>query len=396
MTPPSPYTLFTSESVGPGHPDKVADQIADSILDACLAQDPYSRVACEVLVKSNLVVLAGEVTTRAQLDYSAVARQAIRQAGYTDPVGVFCADTVFIMESLTQQSCDIARGVDAQAAPGKSSSQQGAGDQGLMFGYACDQTPELLPLPIVLAHRLMQQAWLLRCNGTLPWLGSDMKTQVTVAYQGSQPVAVQHVVLSVQHTESMQLEALREHAYRDIIQAVIPPALRSPELQCWINPTGRFVIGGPQGDAGLTGRKLMVDTYGGWARHGGGAFSGKDPSKVDRSAAYMARWVAKHLVAAGLAREAEVQVSYAIGHCQPIHLGVCTRGTSPYSDAALLDAVCQVFSFRPADIIAQLQLLQPLYASTACWGHFTQAHLPWEQTPHTSKLRHALGLPDLP
>ena len=382
--------VFSSESVGEGHPDKVADLISDSVLDACLAQDRTSRVACETMVKSNMVILAGEITTRAKLNYEAIVRAAIRDIGYTNTDDVFHADTVFINNYLTRQSPDISQGVDAKKARGKKTSEQGAGDQGLMFGYACRETPELMPTPVMFAHRLGRRLTQLRKSGVVNWLRPDAKSQVSIRYVDDRPVAVENVVISTQHTESVTHGQIEEYLIENVIKKVIPSRLLTSKTQFLINQTGRFVVGGPQGDSGLTGRKIIVDTYGGWGRHGGGAFSGKDPSKVDRSAAYMARWVAKNIVASGLADIAELQLAYAIGYPDPVSVYVDTMGTGKVSDEKIAKAVTKVFGFKPADIVSQLKLLRPLYRQTTNYGHFGKAGLPWEQTNKASALRAAV------
>jgi S-adenosylmethionine synthetase len=380
--------VFSSESVGEGHPDKVADLISDSVLDACLAQDKHSRVACETLVKSNQVVVAGEITIpkigRKPIDtvinISDVVRNAIREIGYVNDDDVFHADKVFIHNLLTTQSPDIAQGVDAVKAKGKKKAEQGAGDQGLMFGYACRETPELMPTPIMFAHRLGRELTRIRKSGKVHWLRPDAKSQVSVRYEHDQPVAVENVVISTQHTADVAHGQIEEFLIENVIRKVIPARFLTAKTQVLINPTGRFVVGGPQGDSGLTGRKIIVDTYGGWGRHGGGAFSGKDPSKVDRSAAYMSRWVAKNIVASGLAEMVELQLAYAIGYPDPVSVYVDTFGTGKISDERIARAVTQVFGFKPADIIKQLDLLRPIYRQTTNYGHFGKAGLPWEQT----------------
>jgi S-adenosylmethionine synthetase len=382
--------VFSSESVGEGHPDKVADLISDSVLDACLAQDRRSRVACETLVKSNQVVVAGEITTRAAVNYEQVVRAAIREIGYVHDDDVFHADKVFIHNLLTRQSPDIAQGVDARKARGKRTAEQGAGDQGLMFGYACRETPELMPTPVMLAHRLGRALTAIRKRGAAKWLRPDAKSQVSVRYEDGRPVEVVNVVISTQHTADVGHEEIADFLIRRVIRRVIPARLLGARTEFLINPTGRFVVGGPDGDSGLTGRKIIVDTYGGWGRHGGGAFSGKDPSKVDRSAAYMCRWVAKNIVAAGLADCAELQVAYAIGHPQPVSVYVDTAGTGRVSDERIVRAVNRVFSFKPADIIRQLDLLRPIYRQTTNYGHFGKPGLPWEETNRTAALRAAV------
>lgn len=382
--------VFSSESVGEGHPDKVADLISDSVLDACLAQDKYSRVACETMVKSNMVILAGEITTKAKLNYEAIVRDAIRDIGYVNSDDVFHADTVFINNYLTRQSPDISQGVDAKKAKGKKTAEQGAGDQGLMFGYACNETPELMPTPVMFAHRLGRELTRIRKSGKVNWLRPDAKSQVSVRYENDKPVAVENVVISTQHTADVSHDKIESYLIDNVVKKVIPARLLTKKTEFLINPTGRFVIGGPQGDSGLTGRKIIVDTYGGWGRHGGGAFSGKDPSKVDRSAAYMCRWVAKTIVAAGLADLAELQVAYAIGHPEPVSVYVDTMGTGKVSDEKIAKAVTKVFNFKPAAIVSQLNLLRPIYRQTTNYGHFGKKTLPWEQTTKAAALIAAL------
>lgn len=386
---------FSSESVGAGHPDKVADFISDCVLDACLAQDPHSRVACETLVKDGNVVLAGEITTSATPDIEGIVRNAIREIGYVDARddAVFHAGTVKILNFLGQQSPDIAQGVDAAAAAGKSTAEQGAGDQGIMFGYATDETPELMPAPIMFAHRILRKLEEIRKNpaeAAARWLRPDCKSQVAVRYENGVPAAIENVVLSTQHTEDVSHEEIVKFG-EALIRSVLPAEFISSETKFFINPTGKFVIGGPNGDAGLTGRKIIVDTYGGVGRHGGGAFSGKDPSKVDRSGAYMCRWVAKNIVAAGWAKRCELQVAYAIGEPEPTSIHIDTFGTGTISDEKIIAAVKKVFSFKPAAIIAQLDLLRPIYAGTVQYGHFTKAELPWEQLNKVEALKEALG-----
>lgn len=373
--------IFTSESVGEGHPDKVADYISDSILDACLAQDKTSRVACETLVKSNMVIIAGELTTKAVINPEKIARQAIREIGYCrrQDDDVFNADSVFFMNLLTEQSPDIAQGVDARDAEGKGHAEQGAGDQGIMFGFATNETPELLPAPIIFAHKLLIELAKRRKNGTVSWLRPDCKSQVAVSYDESgRPVHIENVVISTQHTEDVTHETIYKYCVK-LIQEVLSSELLDEKTEYFINPTGKFVIGGPHGDSGLTGRKIIVDTYGGMGRHGGGAFSGKDPSKVDRSAAYMCRWVAKHIVAAGLADKCELQVAYAIGYPSPVSIRVDTFGTGKVEERTIENALEGIFSFKPADMVEQLNLLQPIYRKTTHYGHFTDPSLPWEQ-----------------
>ncbi len=352
--------LFTSESVTEGHPDKIADQISDAVLDAILTADPAARVACETLVTTGLAVIAGEITTSAYVHLPEVVRQTIHDIGYNDADFGFDAKTCAVMSTIDRQSPDIAQGVDTG----------GAGDQGMMFGYATDETPELMPLPIQLAHALTHRLSALRKDGTLPWLRPDGKAQVSVVYEGDRPIAVDTVVVSTQHDEKVSNTKLRQAILRDVIEATIPEQFRSRKVKHHINPTGRFVIGGPQGDAGLTGRKIIVDTYGGMGRHGGGAFSGKDPSKVDRSACYAARWVAKNIVAAKLAHRCEVQLAYAIGVAEPVSVYVQTFGTGAVPDRAIEAAVNEVFDLTPRGISRDLDLRKPIYRPTAAYGHF--------------------------
>jgi len=383
--------VFSSESVGEGHPDKVADLISDSVLDACLAQDRSSRVACETLVKSNQVVIAGEITTRAKLNYEQIVRAAIREIGYVNDDDVFHADKVFVHNLITRQSPDIAQGVDARKVKGKKSAEQGAGDQGLMFGYACNETRELMPTPIMFAHRLGRGLTALRKSGKVDWLRPDAKSQVSVRYVDGRPVEVVNVVISTQHTAEVPHRKIEAYLIDNLIRKLLPARLLTKKTEFLINPTGRFVVGGPEGDTGLTGRKIIVDSYGGWGRHGGGAFSGKDPSKVDRSAAYLCRWVAKNIVAAGLADAVELQVAYAIGHPEPVSVYVDTMGTGKVADAKITRAVSRVFSFKPADIVTQLDLLRPIYRQTTNYGHFGKAGLPWEKTNRVAALRAAIA-----
>ncbi|MDB6064646.1 MAG: metK [Pedosphaera sp.] len=386
--------IFSSESVGEGHPDKVCDTISDAVLDACLAQDPRSRVACETYAKANLVVVGGEITTKAELDFSAIARQAIREIGYTHDDDVFHADRVLIMNAITSQSPDIAQGVDAKAAEGKDTAEQGAGDQGLMFGYACTETPELMPAPIMYAHQLGRELTRIRKAGQVEWLRPDAKSQVSVQYENDQPVRITNVVVSTQHAYDVKHKEIKDFITKEVIKKVLPAHLLDKKTQFLINPTGRFVVGGPQGDTGLTGRKIIVDSYGGMGRHGGGAFSGKDPSKVDRSAAYMGRYVAKNIVAAGLATSAEIQFAYAIGYPDPVSVCVNTFGTGVVSDEALEKAVVEVFSFKPAAIIKQLNLLRPIYSKTTNYGHFGKVDdlnsITWEKTDKAAALKRAV------
>jgi S-adenosylmethionine synthetase len=380
--------LFTSESVSEGHPDKVADQISDAVLDAILSQDTSSRVAAETLVKDNLVVLAGEITTRALVNYDAVARQTIKRIGYTDPKIGFDTHTCTVLVAYGQQSPNIAQGVDE----GKGLDlEQGAGDQGLMFGYACDETPSLMPLPIYLAHRLVERQSELRRDGRMPWLRPDAKSQVTVRYANGRPDSIETVVLSTQHAPGMQHKQIEEAVIENVIKPVLPKNLVKGKIKYLVNPTGSFEIGGPKGDCGLTGRKIIVDTYGGSAPHGGGAFSGKDPSKVDRSAAYAARYVAKNIVAAGLASKCLVQVSYAIGVAQPTSVMVTTQGTGKISDDKLAAMVLRNFDLRPKGIIQMLDLLRPIYEKTAAYGHFgrEEPEFTWEATDKALALKAA-------
>ncbi len=377
--------LFTSESVSEGHPDKVADQISDAILDAMLEQDPHSRVAVETLVTTGLVVLAGEVRTKAHVDVQQVARQVIRDIGYTDPLLRFDADSCGVLSSIHEQSPDIAQGVDGQA-------DLGAGDQGLMFGYACRETPELMPMPISFAHALVRELARIRKETDLmPYLRPDAKSQVTIEYEDDRktPRRVHTVVVSTQHSEEVTRAQIEADIRTHLLPGVIPPELMDDDLILHVNPTGRFVIGGPHGDAGLTGRKIIVDTYGGKGAHGGGAFSGKDPSKVDRSGAYAARHVAKNLVAAGLADEVEVQIAYAIGVAEPVSIDVNTFGTGLLSDDRLVDVVRETFDLRPAAIIQRLQLLRPQYRATAAYGHFGRPGFAWEALDHVEQLQAA-------
>jgi S-adenosylmethionine synthetase len=398
--------IFSSESVGEGHPDKVSDTISDAILDACLAVDKTSRVACETFVKSNQVVVGGEITipklqncatgTTKPLDsvinVGSVVRAAIRGIGYVNDDDVFHADKVFINNFLTIQSPDIAQGVDAKKAKGKKTAEQGAGDQGIMFGYASNETPELMPAPIMYAHRLGRELTKIRKAGKAAWLRPDAKSQVSVEYVDGKPTRITNVVISTQHAASVEHREIERFCIENVIKKVLPARMITPKTEFLINPTGRFVVGGPQGDSGLTGRKIIVDTYGGMGRHGGGAFSGKDPSKVDRSAAYMGRWVAKNIVAAKLAAKVEIQFAYAIGHPHPVSVHVDTFGTGSVSDARILKAVLKVFSFKPADIVAQLNLLRPIYSKTTNYGHFGKSDkdLTWETTNKVEALLKAI------
>jgi S-adenosylmethionine synthetase len=374
---------FTSESVTEGHPDKMADQISDAVLDAMIAGDPRSRVACETLVTTGLVIVAGEITSGASVDIAEVARNTIWEIGYTDSSIGFDGSTCAVMVSVHKQSPDIAMGVDAT-----DDKEQGAGDQGLMFGYAIDETPELMPSPIMWAHKLALRLTEVRKNETLPFLRPDGKTQVTVRYEGGVPVGIDAIVVSAQHTPDVSNQTIHEGIIEEVIRKVIPQDLIGKQTKIYINPTGRFVIGGPNGDTGLTGRKIIIDTYGGWSRHGGGAFSGKDPSKVDRSASYMARYIAKNIVAAGLAKKCEIQLSYAIGVAEPVAVMVDTFGTGAVPDGILSRAVREIFDLTPAGIIKMLDLLRPIYRTTAAYGHFGQQYpeFTWERTDKVAEL----------
>lgn len=390
--------LFTSESVSEGHPDKIADQISDAILDAMLEQDPDSRVACETSVTTGLVLVFGEISTKAYVDIQKVVRQTIREIGYTDASIGFDGDTCAVLVAIDEQSPDIAQGVDdsLETRDGDTDplDQIGAGDQGLMFGYAVDETPEYMPLPITLSHALMRKIASLRKSGTIPYLRPDAKAEVTVEYDDNdQPMRVDTVVLSTQHDPDVTLDQIRQDVIDQVIKAVIPAKLLDDQTKYFINPTGRFVIGGPQGDAGLTGRKIIVDTYGGAARHGGGAFSGKDATKVDRSASYAARYIAKNIVAAELAKKCEVQIAYAIGVAEPVSVSINTFGTGTVKESALAAAVRQLFDLRPAGIIQMLDLKWPIYKQTAAYGHFgrTDIDLPWEHLDKVDALKAALN-----
>lgn len=378
--------LFTSESVSEGHPDKVADQISDAILDAILQQDPHARVACETMCSTGLIVLSGEITTHATIDYNVIPRDTVREIGYTSSEIGFDASTCAVLTAFNKQSPDIAQGVNRSK---EEEMDQGAGDQGLMFGYACDETPQLMPLPIYYAHRLVEQQAKLRKSGKLPWLRPDAKSQVSVRYVDGQPKNIETVVISTQHDPDISNGDLSEGIIEEIIKPVLPAEMLSEHIQYLINPTGRFVVGGPMGDCGLTGRKIIVDTYGGTAHHGGGAFSGKDPSKVDRSAAYAARYVAKNIVAAGLARKCEVQVAYAIGVARPVSLMVETFGTGRVSDEKLVELITRNFDLRPRAIIHELDLLRPIYGKTAAYGHFgrEESSFTWEKTDIAERLK---------
>ena len=384
--------IFSSESVGEGHPDKVCDTISDAVLDACLTQDPKSRVACETYAKSNIVIVGGEITTKAKLDYVQIVRDAVREIGYVNDDDIFHADKIFINNIITAQSPDIAQGVNEAAADGKATAEQGAGDQGLMFGYACNETPELMPAPIMFAHRLGRALTRIRKAGKVGWLRPDAKSQVSVIYEDNKPVGISNVVISTQHAEGVDNDTIRDFLMENVIRAELPPEMLNDKTEFLINPTGRFVIGGPQGDTGLTGRKIIVDTYGGWGRHGGGAFSGKDPSKVDRSAAYMGRWVAKNVVAAGLATHCEVQFAYAIGWPDPVSVHVDTFETNTVDEEKIQDAIKEVFSFKPRRIIEQLDLLRPIYSKTTNYGHFGKddPDITWENTDKAEELKAAV------
>ena len=380
--------LFTSESVSMGHPDKLADQISDGVLDALFAKDPYSRVACETLVTTGMAVVAGEITTKATIDYSEVVRRVIREVGYIDDEHGISANTCAVLLSLDRQSPDIAQGVNEDSAKGK---EIGAGDQGLMFGYACNDTAELMPLPIALAHRILARLTAARFAKEVSWLRPDSKSQVTVEFCGTKPVRVDTVVVSTQHSPDVTHEQIREYVINQIINPVLPKELVTGPVTYHVNPTGRFVVGGPHGDCGLTGRKIIVDTYGGWARHGGGAFSGKDPTKVDRSAAYMARYVAKNLVASGLADRCEVQLAYAIGVSDPVSVRVDTEGTGKLPDERLVALVREHFPLTPSGIIRHLNLRRPIYQKTASGGHFgrNEPEFTWEKTDLAANLAKA-------
>ncbi|MCM2681516.1 methionine adenosyltransferase [Echinimonas agarilytica] len=374
--------LFTSESVSEGHPDKIADQISDAVLDAIIQQDPKARVACETYVKTGMVMVGGEITTEAWVDIEELARKTVREIGYTHSDMGFDADSCAVLNAIGKQSPDIAQGVDRDDPR-----SQGAGDQGLMFGYASNETQELMPAPITYSHKLVKRQAEVRKNGTLPWLRPDAKSQVTFAYENGKPVGIDAVVLSTQHCDSVNQKDLIEAVQEVIIKPVLPAEWLNKDTKYFINPTGRFVIGGPMGDCGLTGRKIIVDTYGGMARHGGGAFSGKDPSKVDRSAAYAARYVAKNLVAAGLADRAELQVSYAIGVAEPTSISIDTFGTSQYDEETLVQLVRQHFDLRPYGLQEMLDLARPIYQETAAYGHFGRAQFPWEATDKVEALK---------
>ncbi len=389
--------LFTSESVTEGHPDKMCDQISDAVLDAILSEDPYARVACETMATTGMVVVSGEISTSCYVDIPKIVRNTVREIGYTRAKYGFDADTCAVLTAIDEQSPDIAMGVDeayekrSASAEGASDEEVGAGDQGLMFGFACDETPELMPLPISLAHRIARRLSEVRKNGTLPYLRPDGKTQVTVEYDGDKPVRVDTIVISTQHDENVMSDTITADLKQHVVSAVVPSELLDDNTKYFMNPTGRFVIGGPQGDTGLTGRKIIVDTYGGYARHGGGAFSGKDPTKVDRSAAYAARYVAKNVVAAGLAKKCEVQVAYAIGVAKPVSISVDTHGTSTIPEDQIVQLIREIFDLRPKAIINHLDLRRPIYRQTAAYGHFGRNDLDvsWEKTDKADELRAA-------
>jgi len=393
--------IFSSESVGEGHPDKVCDAISDAVLDACIRQDRHSRVACETYAKCDIVIVGGEITIpglpgekplESVIPISEIVRKTVREIGYVNDDDVFHADRIAIQNIITKQSPDIAQGVDARSAEGKDTAEQGAGDQGLMFGYACDETPELMPSAIMYAHRLGRELTRIRKSGKVGWLRPDAKSQVSVVYENGKPVGISCVVVSTQHTRDVKHSEIRSFVIEEVIKKVLPKQMLSNDTQFLVNPTGNFVIGGPQGDTGLTGRKIIVDSYGGTGRHGGGAFSGKDPSKVDRSAAYMGRWVAKNVVAAGLAKKCELQFAYAIGHPSPLSVHVDTFGTHTVNEEAIERAVLAKFSFKPADIIKQLNLLRPIYSKTTNYGHFGKIDDPditWESTDKAAELKKA-------
>lgn len=385
--------IFSSESVTEGHPDKVCDTISDYIVDRCLEGDRNSRVACETLVKDNMVVLAGEIRTDSKFNYQTAVYEAIKQIGYTYDDCEFHAEKFVFVNALGQQSSDIAQGVDEVNAEGKSHTEQGAGDQGLMFGYASNETPQLMPAPIIFSHQLAQEVTRLRKQGAIEWLRPDAKTQVSCRYVDGKVKEITAVVISTMHADGVSHAEIRETMIEQVVKKVLPAELLTEQTEYLINPTGKFVIGGPVGDCGLTGRKIIVDTYGGMGRHGGGAFSGKDPSKVDRSAAYMCRWVAKNIVAAELADKCEIQVAYAIGHPQPVSISIDCFGTEKVAESAIEDAVKSVFSFKPADIVAQLDLLRPIYSKTTNYGHFGRedADLPWEEVNKVAELKAALA-----
>ena len=392
--------MFTSESVTEGHPDKICDQISDAVLDACLEQDPYSRVACECATKTGFVLLMGEITTKAQINYDDLARKVISEIGYTRAKYGFDGDTCGILVAIAKQSGDIAMGVDEalEAKQGEMTEAEiesiGAGDQGMMFGYACDETPTLFPMPIYLAHKLTRRLAELRKNDTLPWLRPDGKSQVTIEYKYGKPQRVDTVLVSTQHAPEISQEEIRKAVIEQVIMPVLPPGMVDDKLKIYVNPTGRFVIGGPQGDAGVTGRKIIVDTYGGMGRHGGGCFSGKDATKVDRSAAYAARWAAKNVVAAGLASRCEIQVAYAIGVAHPLSINVETFGTGTIPDDQIAELITEHFDLRPGAIIRDLDLRKPIFRKVSTYGHFGRddLDLPWERTDKAELLKKAAGI----
>lgn len=396
----SPKYLFTSESVTEGHPDKLCDQVSDGVLDACLEQDPYSRVACEAATKTGFVLVLGEITTRAQINFDRLVRQVVKDIGYDDGAKGFDGNTCAVQVAIAQQSSDIALGVDnaMEAKAGEMTDAQiesiGAGDQGMMFGYACNETPTLMPMPIYMAHKLARQLSVVRKSGTLPWLRPDGKTQVTVEYQYGKPARIDTVLVSTQHAPEISHADIAEAVMEHVIFPILPREMVDDKMKIFVNPTGRFVIGGPMGDAGVTGRKIIVDSYGGMGRHGGGAFSGKDPTKVDRSGAYAARWVAKNIVAAGLADRCEIQVAYAIGVAHPISINVETFGTGVIPDQKISDLVRDIFDLRPGAIIHDLNLRRPIFRQTAAYGHFGRddLDLTWERTDRAEHLRQAAGL----
>ena len=386
--------LFTSESVTEGHPDKLCDQVSDAVLDAILAEDPDARVACETFATTGLITVMGEITTSTYVDINAIVRKTVTEIGYDSPEKFFNGKTCAVTTAIHDQSPDIAQGVDdALETRNGAENDTGAGDQGMMFGYACNETPERMPLPIALSHRLARRLAEVRKDGTLSWLYPDGKTQVTVAYENDRPVAVDTIVVSAQHAPEVSQETIREEILKHVVEPVVPAELLTPETRYFINPTGRFVIGGPAGDTGLTGRKIIVDTYGGYAPHGGGCFSGKHPTKVDRSAAYAARYAAKNVVAAGLADRCQIQLAYAIGVAEPVSILVDTFGTGKADDEAIAKAVRKVFDFRPAAIIRDLDLRRPIYRQTAAYGHFgrTDIDLPWEHEDRTEALKAAVA-----
>ncbi len=396
----SPRLLFTSESVTEGHPDKLCDQVSDAVLDACLEQDPYSRVACETATKTGFVMLLGEITTRAHLDFDQLVRKVVLDIGYDSSAKGFDGQTCGVQVAVARQSGDIAMGVDKslEARSGEMSEEEvnaiGAGDQGMMFGFACDETPALMPMPIYLAHKLARRLATVRKSNELPWLRPDGKSQVTVEYSYGRPKRVDTVLVSTQHAPEITHAEIREALVEHVILPVLPPEMVDERLKIFVNPTGRFVIGGPMGDSGVTGRKIIVDTYGGMGRHGGGCFSGKDPTKVDRSAAYAARWAAKNVVAAGLASRCEIQVAYAIGVAHPLSVNVETFGTGTVSDEKISELILEHFDLRPGAIIRDLKLRRPIYRQTAAYGHFGRddLDLPWERTDKAEALRRAAGL----